>query len=152
MDDGRIVKLGMRIAIASDANSLSKKQIARMDKIVALFENNRSPPSIKAIAEKLQIPEEAVTSLSRFGVQAGILLDCGGGMLLSSQMFWILCQELKELFDTHSEQTAAQIRDHWQVTRKHAIPFLELCDAMNMTQRDGNLRVAGSELETVTAT
>lgn len=152
VDDGRVVRLGMRIAIASDDNTLSKKQIARMEKIVALFENNRSPPSTKAIAEKLHLPEDAVTSLSRFGVQAGILLDCGSGLLLSLQMFRTLCQELQELFNTNPQQTVAEIRDHWQVTRKHAIPFLELCDAKDMTQRNGDVRIAGAELETFAAT
>lgn len=152
VDDGRIVRLGNRIAIASDDNALSKNQIARMEKIVALFENNRSPPSTKVIAETLHLPEASVTSLSRFGVQAGILLDCGSGLLLSFQTFQTLCQELQELFDQNPQQTVAEIRDHWQVTRKHAIPFLELCDVKNITQRNGDVRIAGAELKPFAAT
>ena len=147
VDDGNIVQLGLRVAIASDANSLSKKQISRMEKIVALFDDNRSPPSTKEIAAELQLPLEAVTSLSRFAVQAGILLDCGDGLLLSASTFQTLCCELRTLFTAGSERTAADIKDHWGVTRKHAIPFLEFCDVMKATRRAGNVRTAGEHLD-----
>ena len=146
VDDKTIVRLGMRIAIASDENSLSKKQLARMEKIVALFENNRHPPSTKEIASELQLPIDAVTSLSRFAVQAGILLDCGDGLLLSASTFETLCDELRQLFSESSERTVAEIRDHWAVTRKHAIPFLELCDSLKVTNRRENVRTAGPML------
>ena len=80
-------------------------------------------------------------------MQAGILLDCGDGLLLSASTFRTLCQELQQLFGIAEEQTASEIKDRWQVTRKHAIPFLEYCDLMQVTRRDGNVRKAGPELE-----
>ena len=146
IDAGKLVRLGKVIAVASDENALSKKQQKRMEQVVAVFEDNRSPPALKEISDKLQLPLETVTSLSRFAVQTGVLLDLGSGLLLSSQVFRGLCRELQELFDVNSELTVADIRDRWQVTRKHAIPFLEYCDQNNVTARQDNNRLAGSRL------
>ncbi|MCP4512807.1 MAG: hypothetical protein GY826_41155, partial [Fuerstiella sp.] len=146
IDTGGLVRLGRMVAVASDENSLSKRQQARMEQIVKLFDGNRSPPTTKDIAAKLDLTLDTVTSLSRFAVQTGILLDTGNGLLVSNQVFRELCDELNDLFATNSELPVADIRDRWQVTRKHAIPFLEFCDRMNVTNRKENVRIAGSAL------
>lgn len=146
VDAGTIVRLGRVIAVASDENSLSKKQQARMVKVVAAFAGNRSPPTLKDISSQLQLPIDTVTSLTRFAVQTGMLLDTGNGLLLSAEVFTEFCNELQELFAENPERSVADIRDRWQVTRKHAIPFLEYCDRMNVTSRQDNVRVAGSAL------
>ena len=146
IDAGSLVRLGRMVAAASDENSLSKRQQARMEQIVKLFDGNRSPPTTKDIAAKLDLTLDTVTSLSRFAVQTGILLDTGNGLLISNQVFRELCDELTDLFAINSELSVADIRDRWQVTRKHAIPFLEFCDRMNVTCRKENVRIAGPAL------
>ena len=143
----QIVRVGRVLAIASEQNVLSKKQKSRMEQIVALFEGNRSPPSVKEITQQLQLSEEVVTSLSRFAVQTGLLTDMGQGLLISTEVFQSLCVELHQLFTEQSERSVAEIRDCWQVTRKHAIPFLEFCDRRKITVRNENNRMAGPELE-----
>jgi selenocysteine-specific elongation factor len=146
IDEKRLVRVGSRLAIASDENVLSKKQLERMQQIETLFHNNRSPPSAKEIAAELNLTVETVVSLSRFAVQTSSLLDCGDGLLLSATTFRELCRELRDLFAVNPELTVADIRDHWQVTRKHAIPFLEFCDRINVTSRTNNVRTAGVKL------
>lgn len=147
VDDGGIVRLGRVIAVASDKNSLSKKQQGRMEKIVGEFSGNRSPPTLKDISGKLQLPIDTVTSLTRFAVQTGMLLDTGKGLLLSAEVFAEFCGELQELFAENPERPVADIRDRWQVTRKHAIPFLEYCDKVQATSRRENVRIAGVALD-----
>ncbi|MEQ9409895.1 MAG: selenocysteine-specific translation elongation factor [Fuerstiella sp.] len=146
IDERRVVRLGRMVAVASDENTLSKKQQARMEQIVRLFDDNRSPPTLKEIAGHLQVAQETVTSLSRFAVQAGLLLEISDGLLLSAQMFRQLCRELQDLFQAGPERSVAEIRDTWQVTRKHAIPFLEFCDRLQVTHRDDNMRRSGPAL------
>lgn len=146
VDDGSVVRLGNMVAIASDTNTLSKKQLERMERIIGLFADSRSPPHLKEIADQLQLPLETVTSLSRFAVQTGVLLDTGKGLLISAQVFRQLCGELRDLFAIAEEQSVADIRDRWQVTRKHAVPFLEYCDRLQVTRRSENVRTAGPAL------
>ncbi len=151
VEDGRLVRLGNRIAIASDQNSLSKKQQARMEQILAIFDGNRSPPTLKDIADQLQIPVETATSLSRFAIQTNLLLEIDKGLLLSAGVFRELCNELQQEFAEQPELSVADIRDRWQVTRKHAIPFLEYCDQKKVTDRRGNVRTAGTALQDFTS-
>ena len=146
IDDGKLVRLGRVVAVASDENALSKKQQARMEKVVEVFDGNRAPPTLKELSETLQVPLDVVTSVTRFAVQTGMLLDTGHGLLISAQVFRELCHELQQLFAMKPEQAVADIRDRWQVTRKHAIPFLEFCDSMKVTSRKENVRTAGPAL------
>jgi selenocysteine-specific elongation factor len=143
---GRLVKVGQRIAIASEENALSKKQQKRMEQIVGMFDDTRSPPGLADIANELQLPLETVRSLSRFAVQAGLLLDTGFDLLVSHEVFSTMCRDLQQMFEQHSELSVAEIRDGWGVTRKHAIPFLEFCDRENITVRSDNIRTAGPAL------
>ncbi len=143
----KLVRLNKMIAVASDENLLSKKQKARMEELIRLFDGLRTPPTIKEVAETLQTKTDAIASLTRFATQQRVLIDMGSGFLLSADTFDQLCRELKELFDEQDEQSVAAIRDHWKITRKHAIPFLEYCDKVGVTTRNGNSRVAGPELK-----
>ena len=145
--DKQIVRLNKMVAIASEETLLSKKQRARMDQIIQFFAGERSPPTLKEVAQKLDSKMDAIASLVRFATQQRILIDVGGGFLISSETFTELCCELASLFDEQPERSVAEIRDRWQVTRKHAIPFLEYCDQVGATTRQGNARVAGPNLE-----
>ncbi len=135
------------IAVASDENRLTKKQKARMREILSLFDGERTPPTIKEVADQTQTRMDTVASLVRFATQQRVLIDLGAGFLVSSPIFSELCRELRELFDQQAEQSVAAIRDRWQVTRKHAIPLLEYCDRVGVTSRHGNARVAGPNLQ-----
>lgn len=148
---GQLVNVGQRVAVASDENALSKKQQKRMEQIVALFDDTRSPPGLADIAKDLQLPLETVRSLSRFAVQAGLLLDTGFDLLVSNEVFRRMCHDLQKLFDDQPQRSVAEIRDAWGVTRKHAIPFLEYCDRAGITVRHENVRSAGPELSALLA-
>ena len=117
-----------------------------MQKIVEMFDGLRTPPTLKEISASLQLPLETVRSLSRFAVQTGMLLDLGNDFLFSSLIFRDLCRELNELFAA-GPRSVAEIRDQWEITRKHAIPLLEYCDNEQITLRDENVRSAGPNLQ-----
>jgi selenocysteine-specific elongation factor len=80
-----------------------------------------------------------------------LLLEIDKGLLLSAGVFRELCNELQEEFAEQPELSVADIRDRWQVTRKHAIPFLEYCDQKKVTDRRGNVRTAGTALQDFTS-
>ena len=142
----KIVRLNRHVAIASDETTLSKKQRARMAQIIDLYDDCRTPPTIKEVAEKLDCPIDSITSPLRFATQQRILIDLGKGFYVSQTVFQVFLAELRSAFEEQREQSVTEIKDHWQVTRKHAIPLLEYCDTMKFTVRDGNQRSAGPTL------
>ena len=142
-----LIRFNRMVALASDQTVLSKKQRGRMDQILKMFGQSRTPPTLKEAAAQLETTIDNVASLIRFAAQQRILIDLGNGFFLSQETFGILCQELSELLAASPQQSVSSIRDHWQMTRKHAIPILEYCDRVGVTIRQGDARTAGPELD-----
>jgi selenocysteine-specific elongation factor len=139
----QIVRVNRMIAVPSETTVLSKKQLNRMKQLLALYLDERKPPTLKEAAVALDSPPDTVASLIRFATQQRILIDLGNGFFVSQQSFDTLCDELRNLFTESAQRTVAEIRDHWQITRKHAIPLLEYCDRYRITLRDGDVRIQG---------
>lgn len=140
-----LVRFNSLLALANESTTLSKKQRAKMEQVLGLYRDTRTPPSLKEVAAETEITMEAVTSLARFAAQQRLLVELSGGFYVASDVFAQLCCELRELM-IQGPQSVAAIRDRWGVTRKHAIPLLEFCDGAGITVRDGDTRTAGPKL------
>jgi len=138
-----VVRVNRMIAVPSEQTVLSKKQLNRMNQLLSLYRDERKPPTLKEAAAALESPSDTVASLIRFATQQRILIDLGHGFFISQQSFNLLCSELRELFIESPERSVAEIRDHWGITRKHAIPLLEFCDKSAITVRNGDARIQG---------
>ena len=150
VSEKQLVRLGRMVAVASDKTRLSKKQRGQLQQIAELYQSNRTPPTLKELAKHLGTAIDAANSLVRFATQQKLLIDLGGGFLVGDQVFRELCVELQGLFESSAELSAAEIKDGWQLTRKHAIPLLEYCDAVGVTQRNENQRSIGPNLQDYT--
>ncbi len=139
----KVVRVNRMIAVPSEQTVLSKKQLNRMNQLLSLYRDERKPPTLKEAAAALESPSDTVASLIRFATQQRILIDLGHGFFISQQSFNVLCSELRELFIESPERSVAEIRDHWGITRKHAIPLLEFCDKSAITVRNGDARIQG---------
>ncbi len=146
----KIVRVNRMIAVPSENTVLSKKQLNRMNQLLSLYRDERKPPTLKEAAAALDSPPETVASLIRFATQQRILIDLGHGFFISQHSFDSLCEELSALFELTPERSVAEIRDHWGITRKHAIPLLEFCDKSGITVRNGDLRTQGRDMPTRT--
>lgn len=144
-----LVQVNQMIAVASEQTVLSKKQRARMNQMLTMFRGQRTPPTQKEVAGELETTMDSVASLIRFAIQQRVLIDLNNGFFMASEVFQVLCRELSELFEASPEQSVAGIRDHWQITRKHAIPLLEYCDRHGITVRRDDIRTKGPGLEKV---
>lgn len=141
-----VVALNGMLAIASEKTQLSKKQRANMQRMLQLYDGQRSPPSTKDVATQLSITMDAVNSLVRHATQQKLLVEFGQGLYINQKMFSTMLAELNEKFGAEEELAVPAIKDLWQVTRKHAIPLLEYCDKNRLTKRLGDVRVAGASL------
>jgi selenocysteine-specific elongation factor len=152
VQEKKLARVNQMIAVANEKTALSKKQRARMEQILAMFRDTRMPPTIKEIAQETGTAIDSVSSLIRYATGQRILIDLGSGFFVSSDVFRVLCQELHDRFQQSPQLSVAEIRDLWQVTRKHAIPLLEYCDQIAVSVRDGDARKAGPSLDRVICT
>ncbi len=144
--EGKLVRVNRMVSIASEQTVLSKKQRAKMEQILDVFQGSRTPPTIKELANQLEISVDAANSLVRFATQQRILVDLGNGFFLAHDVWMAFLGELKEMFERSSDLSVSEIRDGWKVTRKYAIPMLEYCDRMELTTRHQDMRSAGRAL------
>jgi len=146
VNSGEIIRLNRQITAAS-AMSLSPSQQAVFSSLLSRYDGERQPPNASALPELEQKPRKETDSLIKLAVSQGMLVNLGDGWFLSPSVLEELKSELKSLFAEKPEQTIAEIRDHWGLTRKHVIPFLESFDKLGFTQRSDNHRSAGPKLK-----
>ncbi len=75
--------------------------------------------------------------------RAGRLVDFGAAGVMDKGAFEQCLSKLGALFDENPEVGVPVFKDALGVTRKHAIPILEYCDAQNYTHRREGGRVRG---------
>lgn len=146
VEKSQLVSLNGMLAIASEQTSLSKKQRARMEQFLKLYEDNPSPPALKEVCETMAITKDAALSLARHATQQRLLIDLKQGLYIATFTFQRMLTDLAERFEQQPTLSVPEIKDIWGVTRKHVIPLLEYCDQQQITIRKGDERVAGKDL------
>lgn len=142
---GELIRLNRQITLAS-AMSLSASQQALFTSLLNRYDGERQPPNASALPQLENKPRKEIDSLIKLAVSQGMLVNLGGGWFLTDEVLRTLRMELAELFSVHPELTVALIRDHWQLTRKHVVPFLEYFDQSGFTNRAGDGRTPGPQL------
>jgi selenocysteine-specific elongation factor len=51
-----------------------------------------------------------------------------------------MLEEVRRLFESHGTLTAAQVRDHFNTSRRYVLAFLEHLDSAGITVRSGDIR------------
>ena len=142
---GRLIRLNRQITSAS-AMSLSTSQQTLLARLLDRYHDERQPPNASAVPELEEKPRKEIDSLIKLAVSQGMLVNLGGGWFLTAEVLQTLREELADLFGEQPELTVAMIRDHWKLTRKHVVPFLEYFDKSGFTTRSGDVRTAGPQL------
>ncbi|MCH2209914.1 MAG: selenocysteine-specific translation elongation factor [Fuerstiella sp.] len=145
INSGQVIRLNRQITAASALN-LSTSQQQVLTRLLNRYQEERRPPNASGLPELENKPRKELDSLIKLAVSQGMLLNLGGGWFLTPAVVEELKQQLRELFSVRSELTVAEIRDHWGLTRKHAVPFLEYFDSSGFTCRNDNHRTAGPGL------
>ncbi|GIW96975.1 MAG: selenocysteine-specific translation elongation factor [Pirellulaceae bacterium] len=147
-DQQRLARVENMIAEVVPENALSKKQRAQLEKLLVAFRDNRMPPTLNELAQHLATTVDQTKALVRYAIDQGFLVDVGKGFLIGRSVLNVLCYELQELLNERQQVMVAEVRDRWQLTRKHTIPLLEYFDRQGITRREGDFRKAGPNMAT----
>ena len=140
--DGHLAKEGNLLRLASHEIQFSEEAETAKETLEKLFlEAGMNTPSLNALNTLL--PEYAPKILeSTFYA----LLNLGQFVKIADNFFThrTVFEEVSELLTVHLREngtiTVAEFREMAQTSRKYAVPFLEYCDAQNLTIRDDNVR------------
>jgi len=93
-----------------------------------------SPPSIKEV--QVEVGEEVYSAL----IDLGVLVPVSSEVVFRKEDYERMLAQLQKLFEQQDTLTAAQVRDHFNTSRKYILAFLEYLDQQGVTIREGDFR------------
>jgi selenocysteine-specific elongation factor len=93
-----------------------------------------SPPSIKEV--QVEVGDEIYSAL----IDLGELVPVSGEVVFRKEDYERMLAQLHKLFEQQDTLTAAQVRDHFNTSRKYVLAFLEHLDQQGVTIREGDFR------------
>jgi selenocysteine-specific elongation factor len=93
-----------------------------------------APPTVKDC--QAEVGEEVYGAL----VELKTLSQISPEVVFRRQDYESMLAELKQLFVAHGTLTAAQVRDHFNTSRRYVLALLEHLDAIGLTVREGDVR------------
>jgi selenocysteine-specific elongation factor len=100
-----------------------------------------SPPSLKALAERLEVPREAIARVADLLVADGRARLLDGEFLFDKDFLGRLKSRVQDFFEHHDRMMVTDLKSLAEVSRKHALPLARWLDDEGVTTRRGDYRV-----------
>lgn len=132
---GEILESGPLVLRKGHEIRLSPQQEQAVESLLAKFaEAPYSPPTLKDC--QAEVGEELVSALIDLGKLVAIPPD----VAFRKQDYDRMVAEVKNLAQQRGSFTVAEVRDHFNTSRRYVLAFLEHLDAMGITVRQGDVR------------
>jgi selenocysteine-specific elongation factor len=100
-----------------------------------------TPPTVKELAEKLNVTEKALLSMLEIGVREGQLVKVSEDLYFSAPSVTRLTADVTAYLEKNGEITTQGCKDLTGLSRKFMIPLFEYLDRAKVTVRVGDKRV-----------
>jgi selenocysteine-specific elongation factor len=133
--DGRLAEAGTVVYLPVHAIRFSPQQQAKVDSLLAQFAASPyAPPTVKDCIAL--VGEDVYGALVDLGILAPIPPD----VAFRRQDYEQMVAEVRRLIEKQGKITAAEVRDHFNTSRRYALALLEHLDASGVTVREGDAR------------
>lgn len=134
--DNELIEDGSVVYLAGHEVSFTSDQQRAVDVLLQRFsESPYAPPTIKESQEVLE--EEIYFHL----VDTGELLPVSSEVVFRKKDFDKMVVDIRTLIESNGSITIAQVRDHFNTTRRYALAFMEYLDTQGVTRREGDARI-----------
>lgn len=141
-----LVRRGDRVGLPTGPE-LSHRQRNVLNAVLAeIGSAGATPPTLKELAEQHDYPLKDLEPLVQVAIDEGRLVRVSPLLALERDALERLRQRLADHFQKHPTGTVSEIREQWNMTRKHAVPILEFFDQCQITRRTGDSRSAGPRI------
>jgi selenocysteine-specific elongation factor len=139
---GEIDIRGSVVARQGRAVKLSEEQeTTRARLLEAIARSNLITPTLDELATQVGGDPDLVRNVFFYLLEAREIWRISGNMVLLPSQFVFLRDRLRNRFPSGSVFTVSEFKDLFSVSRKYAIPLLELLDREKVTRRTGNKRM-----------
>jgi selenocysteine-specific elongation factor len=133
--DGRLEEAGNLVRLPGFAIRFNAQQEASCNRLLAKFAAAPySPPSVKE--SQAEVGEDVFQAL----LETGRLVSVAPDVVFRRDDYDSMVAQLHQLIAQQGQVSAAQVRDHFNTSRKYALAFLEHLDANGITIREGDFR------------
>ncbi len=110
-------------------------QEQKKNQLLARFKNNPfSPPSVKEC--QVEVGEDLYQAMR----DTGVLVEVSPEVVFRREDFDDMVRQVRQLIYRNGPITAAQVRDHFNTSRKYSLALLECLDSAGITVRIGDTR------------
>jgi selenocysteine-specific elongation factor len=113
----------------------NEQEQAKIRTLMRRFEANPfGPPSMKEC--QAEVGEEVLNAL----IESHELILVSSDVIFQKQVYDLMTARIKETLQQNGRISLAEVRDHFNTSRKYAQALLEHLDALGVTVRDGDFR------------
>lgn len=132
---GKLEEMGPQIRILGHEIRFSPGQQRSAGELLERFmASPYAPPSTKEAQN--DVGEDVFIAL----VETGKLVSVSADVVFSREAYNDMVNEVKKMLAGGKSITAAQVRDHFNTSRRYILALLEHLDAIGVTVRDGDSR------------
>lgn len=143
---GELVRRGEQIGPRAGAE-LSHRQRKVLELLLSECATaGRAPPVLKEFATRQGCALRDLELLVEVAVIERHLDRISPDLAIDHAALEDLRTNLADYLQSHATFTTSEIREHWGITRKHAVPILEFFDRQQITVRNGDVRSGGPRL------
>jgi selenocysteine-specific elongation factor len=134
-DGERVEEAGPFLLLPGHEIRFTPAQQRLVDGLLARFAASPyTPPSVKEA--QAEAGEEVYNAL----LELGMLVQVAPEVVFRREDYDRMVAEVRRLLQERGTLTAAEVRDHFNTSRKYALALLEHLDTIGMTVREGDLR------------
>lgn len=132
---GELDESGPLVRRPGHAIRFTPEQQRAVDRLLARFQAAPyTPPSVKE--SQAEVGEEVFAAL----LDLGRLVSVAPDVVFRKEDYDHMVAEVRRLIEARGEITAAEVRDHFNTSRRYALGLLEHLDAAGVTLRQGDIR------------
>lgn len=137
-----LLPLGSQFTLPGTNLQITKKERQCMNRLLFLIQQaGLTPPSLKELAEHVNKTPRQTAVLLDLAVEDGQAIRADSDFYFSIGAVQQARSSCVQLLLTDGSATVARLRDHWAITRKHALPLIAYFDSCGLTRREGDLRL-----------
>ena len=141
-DHNSIETRGSSVAIKGSKVSLTPAQEDTKARILDIIERSKlTTPTLDEVVQKIGKADAEVRNLLYYLLETGEILRISGDMVLLPSQLKRLEDRLRRNYPAGTTFSVSEFKELFSVSRKYAIPLLELLDRRKVTRRTGEARV-----------
>ena len=135
VSEGELAESGPMVLLPGHEIRFTPQQEKSVQQLLARFANEPyTPPTVKEA--QAEVGEQVYSAMC----DLGWLVQVSPEVTFRHEDYELMVAEITKLLETQGPLSAAQVRDHFNTSRRYVLALLEYLDSIGITVREGDVR------------